>query len=83
MYHVIVCTVKTVSRSAVGNVSGNRCESDYDRGVACSILARSHTRTFVETDYEIIYAVIFLPSADLFKKECCQLQAKVCARSTG
>ena len=24
-----------------------------------------------------------IPSADLFKKGCCQLQAKVCARITG
>ena len=28
------------------------------------------------------YTVILLPSAELFKKGCCQLQAKVCARST-
>ena len=34
-------------------------------------------------DYEIISTVILLPSADLFKKGCCQLQAKVCARITG
>ena len=27
--------------------------------------------------------VILLPSAESFKKGCCQLQAKVCARSTG
>ena len=27
--------------------------------------------------------VILLPSADSFKKGCCQLQAKVCARITG
>ena len=26
---------------------------------------------------------ILLPSAESFKKGCCQLQAKVCARSTG
>ena len=50
-------------------------------GVASSILARSHT--FVEIDHEIISTVILLPSADLFKKGCCQLQAKVCARITG
>ena len=43
--------------------------------------ARSHT--FVEIDHEIISTVILLPSADLFKKGCCQLQAKVCARITG
>ena len=52
-----------------------------DPGVASSILARSHT--FVEIDHEIISTVILLPSADSFKKGCCQLQAKVCARITG
>ena len=34
-------------------------------------------------DLEIISTVILLPSADSFKKGCCQLQAKVCARITG
>ena len=52
-----------------------------DPGVASSIPARSHT--FVEIDNEIISTVILLPSAESFKKGCCQLQAKVCARSTG
>ena len=52
-----------------------------DPGVASSIPVRSHT--FVEIDHEIISTVILLPSADLFKKGCCQLQAEVCARSTG
>ena len=52
-----------------------------DPGVASSILARSHT--FVEIDHEIISTVILLPSADTFKKGCCQLQAKVCAQITG
>ena len=46
-----------------------------DPGVASSIPVRSHT--FVEIDHEIISTVILLPSADLFKKGCCQLQAKV------
>ena len=45
-----------------------------DPGVASSILAWSHT--FVEIDYEIISAVICLPSAEHFKKGCCQLQPK-------
>ena len=49
-------------------------------GVASSTLARSYT--FVEIDHEIISTVIVLPSAESFKKGCCQLQAKVCARST-
>ena len=52
-----------------------------DSGVASSIPARSHT--FVEIDREIISTVILLPSADSFKKGCCQLQAKVCAQITG
>ena len=43
--------------------------------------ARSHT--FVKIDHEIISTVILLPSADSFKKGCCQLQAKVCAQITG
>ena len=38
---------------------------------------------FLEIDHEIISAVILLPSAESFKKGCCQLQAKVCVRSTG
>ena len=52
-----------------------------DPGVASSIPARSHT--FVEIDHEIVSTVILLPSAESFKKGCCQLQAKVCAQSTG
>ena len=52
-----------------------------DPGVASSILAWSHT--FVEIDHEIISTVSLLPSPESFKKGCCQLQAKVCARSTG
>ena len=52
-----------------------------DPGVASSIPARSHT--FVEIDHEIISMVILLSSPESFKKGCCQLQAKVCARSTG
>ena len=44
-------------------------------------LAQSHT--FVEIDHEIISTVILLPSAESLKKGFCQLQAKVCAQSTG
>ena len=51
-----------------------------DPGIASSIPVRSHT--FVEIDHEMISTVILLPSADSFKKGCCQLQAKVCARIT-
>ena len=52
-----------------------------DPGVTSSILVGSNT--FVEIDNEIISTVILLPSAESFKKGCCQLQAKVFARSTG
>ena len=52
-----------------------------DPGVASSIPGLSHT--LVEIDHEIISTVILLPSAESFKKGCCQLQAKVCALSTG
>ena len=66
-------------RSAVGNVSGNRCESDCRSRVVSSIM--SHT--LVEIDHAIISTVILLPSAKSFKKAFCRLQAKVCAHSTG
>ena len=52
-----------------------------DPGVASSTAARPDT--FMEIDHEIISTNILLPSAESFKKTCCQLQAKVCARSTG
>ena len=52
-----------------------------DPGVASSISALS--QSFVENDHEIISKGILLPSAESFKKVCCQLQAKVYARSTG
>ena len=52
-----------------------------DPGVTSSIPAWSHT--FFAIDHEKISTVILLPFADLFKKVCCQLQAKVCARITG
>ena len=74
-------TCPTGPHSAVGNMTGNRCESDCRSRVANSIPARSHT--FVEIDHEIMSKIILLPSTESFKKGCCQLQAKVCARSTG
>ena len=49
--------------------------------VASSIPTQS--RTFVEIDHEIISTIILLHSIDSFKKGCCELQAKVCARITG
>ena len=72
----------TGPRSPVGNVSSNTDVSlTADPGIASSIPARSNA--FVEIDHEIISTVILLPSAESFKKGCCQLQVKVCARSTG
>ena len=50
-----------------------------DPGVAVPV----RSFIFVEIDHEIISTVILLPSAGLFKKACCQLQAKVCAQITG
>ena len=41
-----------------------------DPGVASSIPAQSHT--LVEIDCDIISTVILLPSAESFKKDCCQ-----------
>ena len=75
-------TVKVPGRVAqsVSCLATDACLT-ADPGVASSIPARYHT--FVEIDHEIISTVILLPSADLFKKGCCQLQAKVCAQITG
>ena len=56
-------------------------EENVDPGLAGSILVRFYT--FVEIAHKIISTVILLPSADSFKKGCCQFQAKVCARITG
>ena len=52
-----------------------------DPGITSSIPA--WTPSLVDIDHEIISAVILLSSAESFKKGCCQLQAKVCARGTG
>ena len=43
-------------------------------GVASSTPVRSHT--LVEIDHEVISTVILLPSAESFKKDCCQLHAQ-------
>ena len=51
-----------------------------DPAVVSLIAAGSYT--FLEFDHKIIPMVILLPSAESFKKGCCQIQAKVCARST-
>ena len=52
-----------------------------DPGLVSSIPDQSHT--FMEIDREIISTLILLPSAESFKKGRCQLQTKVCARSSG
>ena len=71
----------TGPHSAVGNVSGYRCVSD----------CRSRGREFDpgpvpyfrgDWSWNNFYGHS-PPSADLFKKGCCQLQAKVCAQITG
>ena len=74
---MLTSTEQTGPRSAVGNVSGNRCEPDcrsrgreFDPGAV---------PFFVEIDYEIISTVILIPSAESFS----YLRAKVYARSTG
>ena len=67
--------------SAVDNVSGKRCVSDCRSRGRKFDPCQSHT--FVEIDHEIISTVSLIPSTESCKKGCCQLQAKVCARSTG
>ena len=69
------------ARSAVGNVSGNRCQSDcisrgrkFDPGPVLYFLGDWSWNSSM---------VILLPYAESFKKCCCQLQAKVSAQSTG
>ena len=74
---------QTGPHTAVSNVSGYRsvCVSD------CNSRGREFdpgpVPYFVEIVHEVISTVILLPSADSFKKGCCQLQAKVCAQITG
>ena len=67
----------------VVHIKGSQVDAGLtaDPGVASSIPAQYHT--FLEIDHEIISTVSLLPSAESFKKGCCQLQTKVCARSTG
>ena len=69
-----------VAQSVTCLATDARLSLTADPGVVSSIPARSHT--FVEIDHEIISTVILPPSAESFKKGCCQLQALVCARST-
>ena len=51
--------------------------------IFCFTIYGGCSHSFVEIDHEMISTVILLPYADFFKKGCCQLQAKVCARITG
>ena len=68
----------TGPRSAVSNVSGNRCQSDCrSRGPEFD---PGPVPYFLEIDHEIISTVILLPSAESFKQGSCQLQAKVCTQ---
>ena len=52
-------------------MSGERCKSDVET------LNPTRVHTFMEIDHEIISMVILLPSAESFKKGCCQLQSIV------
>ena len=77
-----------MKREFAGQIRGRKCIIEFikfvakkrltaDPGVTSSIPARSHT--FVEINHKIISTALLLPSADSFKKGCCQLQAKICA----
>ena len=46
-------------------------------------LIPTQSLTFMKIDHEIISMVILIPSTESLRKECCQLQAKVCAGRTG
>ena len=74
--------MSTGARSAVSNMSDNRCKSDCRyRGRELDPGPVPYFRG--DCDHEIIPMVILLPSVESFKKGFCQLQAKVCAGSTG
>ena len=77
--HIRIITVISVAQSVTCLATDAILTAD--RGVASWIAAPSHT--LMEIDHEIISIVILLPSAESFKKGCCQLQARVCARITG
>ena len=67
----------TYSATKFAIAAYNGLGGDADPGVTSSIPVRSHT--FVEIDHMII-STLLIPSAESFKKGCCQLQANVCAR---
>ena len=74
-----MCVLGSVAQSVTCLVTDASLTADP--GVASLIPARSHT--FVDIYHEISPTVILFPSAESFKKGCCQLQVKVCAGSTG
>ena len=86
-FALLACIILNISGKKAGSVAQSvTCLATdacltADPGVASSITARS--QFFVEIHHEIISTVILLPSADSFKKGCCQLQAKICAQITG
>ena len=65
-----------IFRQSVTCLATDECLT-ADPGVPSLITARSHT--FMEIDHVIISTVIFLPSAESFKRISYQLLAKVCA----
>ena len=73
LFHCILTLMNDVAQSVT--CLATDASLTADPGVASSIPARSYT--FVEIDHEIISTAILLPSAESFKKGCCQLQAKV------
>ena len=89
VFHQVPYTAAKFEVATSNDVGGNIFTRKYiirpltlgSRSHSSTISARYHT--FVEIDHEIISTVILLPSAESFKKGCCQLQAKVCAQITG
>ena len=55
----------------------------YIQGRVAQSVTCLATDACLTADHEIIATVILFPSADSFKKGCCQLQAKVCAQIIG
>ena len=68
--HLFTCVAKAVTSQRSRELPGNE-----------KYLVKAYIQNF-ERKKSFLYEQ-FLPSAESFKKGCCQLQAKVCARSTG
>ena len=79
---MIIITILRLPRCIAQSVTYLATDASLiaDPGAMSSIPARSHT--FMKIDHEITSMVILSPSAESFKKGCCQLQVKVCAGST-